>query len=52
MRRSLDSGEVKRQTLVGSELLRDIFLQIYLKSWLKVAYYYFQGYFSPFTLKI
>ena len=51
-RHSLDSGEVKRQTLVGGELIRDIFLQILLKSWLEAAYYYIQGYFSPFTLKI
>ena len=49
---SLDSGEVKRQVLVGGELIRDIFLQIHLNSWLKVAYYYIQGYFSPFTLNI
>ena len=51
-RHSLDSGEVKRQPLVGGELSRDKFLQIHLKSWLKVAYYYIQGYFSPFTEKI
>ena len=47
---SLDSGEVKRQTLVGGELIRDIFVTN--SPWLKVAYYYIQGYFSPFTLKI
>ena len=30
----------RRQTLVGGELIRDIFLQIHLKSWLKVVFYY------------